>query len=217
MRIVAMSDTHEYHNRLQVPDGDLLIHAGDFSMRAKHHDLIQFAQWFKALPHKHKIFVPGNHDMICETDPHWARQELGGVIYLDHSVTGRVEGYRIFGSPYTQAIYDPSPWFFDYQQGPRSKELWEKIPDGIDILITHGPPKDIMDLVDDPHPGDTTNVGDVNLLYRVHEVKPKVHIFGHIHEGYGSYIRDHLDTKFYNVAVCDGNYNPVNPITVVDI
>jgi Icc-related predicted phosphoesterase len=74
-----------------------------------------------------------------------------------------------------------------------------------------------MDLVPFPHPGESPNVGDVNLLYRVHEVKPKVHIFGHIHEGYGSYIRDHLDTKFYNVAVCDGNYNPVNPITVVDI
>jgi Icc-related predicted phosphoesterase len=202
---------------LTIPDGDVLIHAGDFSMRAKHHDLIEFAKWFKSLPHQHKIFVPGNHDMVCESDSHWSRQEFSGVIYLDHSVTGRIPGLRVFGSPYSQAIYDPSPWFFDYQAGARSQELWRQIPDGIDVLITHGPPKGILDLVDEAHPGEDPHVGDVNLLHRVHEVKPKVHIFGHIHEGYGSYIREHLDTRFYNVCVCDVNYQPNNPITVIDL
>lgn len=216
MRLVCLSDTHGYHEGLSIPDGDVLIHAGDFSMRAKHQDLQSFRKWFKALPHKHKIFVPGNHDMICETDRYWAHREFSGVTYLEHNSV-EIEGVRFFGSPYTQAIYDPSPWFFDYQSGPRSRELWDQIPEGTDVLITHGPPKGILDLVNEAHPGEMPNVGDINLLSRVMDVKPKVHIFGHIHEGYGSYIREHWDTKFFNVSVCDVNYQPNNPVTVIDL
>lgn len=219
MRLVALSDTHEYHNRLQVPDGDLLIHAGDFSMRADIRTVKEFARWFKALPHQHKIIVAGNHDAACEGRIQTMTEIFDPVIYLDHEeVVGKIGGYRVFGSPYTQAIYDPSPWFFDYQKGPRSRELWDQIPDGIDILITHGPPKGILDLVPFPRPGESPNVGDINLLSRVMDVKPKVHIFGHIHEGHGSYIRPEVwETKFYNVSVCDGDYRPVNPVTVIDL
>jgi Icc-related predicted phosphoesterase len=74
-----------------------------------------------------------------------------------------------------------------------------------------------MDLVPFPHPGESPNVGDVNLLTRVMDVKPALMFFGHIHEGYGSYKHPVYQTQFYNVSICDGSYQPVNPITVVDI
>lgn len=228
MRIIALSDTHGYHKRLTVPDGDLLIHAGDFSMRAKAHDVVEFARWFKALPHPHKIFVPGNHDMACEQDGSWAREEFAPAIYLEHEAC-EVMGYTIFGSAYSSAIYDPSPWFFDYQRyGSRSKDLCDQIPDHVDILITHGPPYGIGDLVPDPRVGEDPHVGDPNLLNRVKQTLPRIHIFGHIHEGYGVYRPDYVDmfghndprefnVEFYNVCVCNGDYKPVNPITVIDL
>lgn len=217
MRIVALSDTHGYHNGLQVPDGDLLIHAGDFSMRANKLIVIEFANWFKSLPHKHKIVISGNHDAACDGRLPWAREVFSPAIYLDHELC-EVMGYSIFASPYTSSIYEPSPWFFDYPRyGERSKELWDQLPDYLDLLITHGPPHGIMDLVPFIHPGEDPHVGDENLLNRVKQILPRIHIFGHIHEGHGSYVHDIWSTKFYNVCVCDGDYRPVNPITVIDL
>lgn len=217
MRIVAISDTHGYHRNLQIPDGDLLIHAGDFSMRAKQTDVMMFAEWINKQPHKHKIVVPGNHDCYCEDEDSWSREEFKPAIYLNHSET-EIEGYRIFGSPYSSAIYDPSPWSFDYPpDGEFSKRIWEQIPDHLDVLITHGPPKGIRDRVESPHKGEDPHVGDVNLLLAVKNKLPRVHIFGHIHEGYGSYESHVWTTRFYNVSVCDVKYLPINPITVIDL
>lgn len=221
MRIVALSDTHGFHKRLQVPDGDLLIHGGDFSMRAKGHEVLEFAKWIKSLPHPHKIVIAGNHDMACEGHDDWAKETFAPAIYLNHE-SCEVEGYRIFGSPFSSAIYDPSPWFFDYQRfGPRSQELWNQIPENLDVLITHSPPYGLGDKVHEAHKGEDPHVGDLNLFNRVKSVLPRIHIFGHIHEGYGRYTIDAWNytrtTLFYNVCVCDGHYKPVNPITVIDL
>jgi Icc-related predicted phosphoesterase len=218
MRIVALSDTHGYHKQFRwIPEGDLLIHAGDFSMRAQEHHVIEFSNWFNALPHKHKIIIPGNHDMACETDRAWAAEEFAPAIYLDHE-SCEVMGYKIFGSPYTNSIYEPSPWFFDYPRySERSKELWSQIPENLDILITHGPPYMIADLVPHVHDFEDPHVGDANLLARVNQTMPRIHIFGHIHEGYGSYLSAAAKTRFYNVCICDGDYKPVNPMTVIDL
>lgn len=217
MRIVAISDTHGYHKRLTIPEGDMLICAGDFSMRAKSYEVTQFAEWFNQQPHKYKVIVPGNHDVACEGDRPWCKEEFSPAVYLDHEES-KVAGYRVFGSPYSSSIYEPSPWAFDYPpNGDRSERLWSQIPDGIDILITHGPPKGILDVVLDPHVGEDQHVGDVNLLYHVKRVIPKVHIFGHIHEGYGKYISPVWTTEFYNVCVCDVHYQPRNPVTVIDL
>lgn len=217
MRIVAMSDTHGYHRNLKVPDGDLLIHAGDFSMRAKLKDVVEFARWFKSLPHKHKILVPGNHDVYCEFDPAWAREEFFPAILLAHEEC-EIEGRRIFGSPYSSSIYEPSPWSFDYRpDGPRSKELWSQIPDHLSILITHGPPKGMCDLVDSAHIGEDPHVGDLNLLRNVERALPSLHIFGHIHEGYGNFASDMWSTSFHNVSVCDVEYRPVNPVSIINL
>lgn len=216
MRIVALSDTHGHHKKMTIPDGDLLIYAGDFSMCARLNDVVEFAAWLKALPHEHKIVIPGNHDLYCEGEFQWAREEFFPAEYLMHMPT-EIAGYRIFGSPYSSSIFEPSRWVFDYpRDGPRSRQLWEHIPDGTDILVTHGPPKGILDRVLNVHQGEDPHVGDFYLKQVVERVRPKVHIFGHIHEGFGSQVVEY-GTSFYNVCVCNVYYKPLNPVTVIDL
>jgi Icc-related predicted phosphoesterase len=199
-----------------VPDGDLLVYAGDFSMRAKMNDVVEFARWIKSLPHSHKIIIPGNHDVYCEKNLPWTRDEFFPALALNHESCS-IAGYRIFGSPYTSSIYEPSPWSFDYPRvGSHSEKLWSQIPTTTDILVTHGPPKGILDYVPVVGPEEDNNVGDVNLLYHVNRVRPKLHLFGHIHEGYGNYTAT-WGTKFYNVCICNESYRPINPITVLDL
>jgi Icc-related predicted phosphoesterase len=217
MRIIAISDTHGYHRRLTIPEGDMLICAGDFSMRARLTDVVQFGDWFNNQPHEHKIIVCGNHDVFAEGEEHFTRAAFAPAVYLNHE-EATIAGYRIFGSPYSGSIYDPSPWAFDYNpRGDRSHAIWSQIPDGIDILITHGPPKGILDRVLAPHLGEDPHVGDKNLLDSVKRSLPRVHIFGHIHEAYGSYESDLYTTKFYNACICDVRYDPINPVTVIDL
>lgn len=217
MKIVALSDTHGYHKKLTIPDGDFLIHVGDFAMRANRSTVYEFAQWFKAQPHAHKIIIAGNHDVCLEGDRRWAVEEFAPAHYLMHEKV-TLGGLTFFGSPFSPAIYDPSDWSFDYPpNGTRSRDLWDNIPKGIDVLITHGPPKGILDLVKSPHPGEDPHVGDVNLLHRVMTIRPRVHLFGHIHEGYGTYQHPTVRTRFFNVSICNLDYRPVNPITVFDL
>ena len=217
LRIIALSDTHGYHEKLTIPDGDLLIYAGDFSMRANHRDTVRFAKWINGLPHAHKIVIPGNHDAYCEQSFSYAREEFAPAVLLNHEEC-EILGYRIFGSPYSSCIFEPSIWHFDYVPlSDRAHRLWNAIPDRIDILITHGPPKGILDRVDSVHPGEDPNVGDPILLENVKRALPRVHIFGHIHEGAGSFAHEKYTTRFHNVCVCDVKYKPVNPITVIDL
>jgi Icc-related predicted phosphoesterase len=215
LRIVALSDTHGFHKNLTVPDGELLIHAGDFAMRAKKPHVVEFAEWFKSLPHPYKIIVPGNHDCYLDGHNYWGHELFAPAIYLDHEYC-EVMGLKIFGSPYSSSIYEPSMWSFDYpREGFRSKELWDSITGKLDILITHGPPYGILDLVENAHVGEDPHVGDLNLLYAVERSAPMIHLFGHIHECHGT--TDNERTKFYNVSVCNLQYKPVNPITVIDL
>jgi Icc-related predicted phosphoesterase len=220
MRIVALSDTHLFHKRLAIPDGDMLIHAGDFSMRAKFGDVVEFATWFKSQPHQYKLLIAGNHDCYCDTHHGWTREEFFPAIYLCHEEV-TVGGYRIFGSPYSPSPgyrNNHSSWSFDYPRpGPRARELWSQIPYGLDILITHGPPKGILDLIprDLCDPGEDPHIGDEDLAREVERACPKIHIFGHIHEGHGT--MQQSKTRFYNVSVCDDRYQPNNPITIINL
>ncbi len=220
MRIVALSDTHGYHKKLSVPDGDVFIHAGDFSMRAKKKHVVEFASWVKSLPHKYKIIVPGNHDMACEGQESWAKEEFSPAMFLVHDFV-EIEGLVFFGSPYTSSIQEPSDWCYDYPRyGERGKRYWNSINGHyniIDVMITHGPPKFIGDLLCEPHVGEDPNVGDETLRTVVDRIDPRIHIFGHIHEGYGVYQVDTCQTKFYNVSTCTLDYKPTNPIVTIDI
>ena len=143
MKIVCISDTHDKHNQLELPDGDMLIHAGDVSSQGKQIQVEAFLKWFSAQPHKHKIFIAGNHDFFFERMPEDYIQSLipENVIYLnDSGVT--IEGLKIWGSPVQPWFYD---WAFNRKRGKDIRKHWDLIPTNTDILITHGPPFGILD------------------------------------------------------------------------
>lgn len=206
MKIVLLSDTHCTHQYLEVPAGDLLIHAGDFSLRGREAETQDFLDWFSSQPHPHKVFISGNHDFMAEKVPALFRSMLPtNVHYLEDSGV-EIEGIRIWGSPITPWFYN---WAFNRLRGDEINQYWQKIPENTDILITHGPPFGILDLTDG---GDA--VGCEDLMARIEEIKPKLHVFGHIHEAYGQLQKG--ETLFVNASCVNLRYNPVNDPIVLD-
>lgn len=206
MRIVCLSDTHGFHGRLRVPEGDLLVHAGDFSMAGRPDEIQLFDRWLGTLPHAHKVVVAGNHDFLFERDPLQARALLGNAIYLQDGLL-ELGGLRIWGSPWQPWFFD---WAFNLARGPELAAKWALIPDGIDVLVTHGPPAEILDRT-----ASNEEVGCHDLSLALQRVRPRLHVFGHIHEGYGRVERD--GTTYVNASNCDLRYRPVQPPIVVDL
>src|SRR5215510_8900029 len=95
LRIVCISDTHGEHESLSIPDGDLLIHAGDFSLSEGIENIRCFDRWLGTLPHRHKIVIAGNHDLLFERAPAFARGLIQNAIYLQGD-TLEIEGAKIF-------------------------------------------------------------------------------------------------------------------------
>lgn len=215
MRIVCISDTHNLHEKIVVPDGDLLIHAGDATINGTEHEIEDFIHWFSELPHKRKVFVAGNHDWLFELNNRSARLLLAnsGIIYLQDSAV-EIEGLKIYGSPWQPRFFD---WAFNLNRGPELAEKWKLIPDDTNILITHGPPNGILDVVE--RKTGPENTGCEALRERVDAIAPngklKIHVFGHIHCGYGT--ETHNGVKFVNASNCDEAYMPVQPPIVIDI
>jgi len=176
--IVAISDTHNHHQKIQLPKGDILIHAGDYSNIGTREDTISFMEWYAAQPHRTKIFIAGNHDFYPERRPAEFRSLVPDpVCYLENeSIT--VNGIKIWGSPYT-------PYYgglaFNKKRGKDSKAIWDLMPDDTDILLTHGPPHGVLD-----HSYRFTHVGCEELKTKVDQVRPRYHIFGHVHEQPGT-------------------------------
>jgi Icc-related predicted phosphoesterase len=212
MRVVIISDTHNLHRDIELPEGDILVHCGDATGRGRPKEVIPFLQWFEDQEEfKYKIFVAGNHDFMFENDHNLARAELAGrnMIYLENEAL-EIEGIKFYGSPVQPWFHD---WAFNQSRGPEIAATWRKIPDDTEFLITHGPPKNILD---ETREGD--HPGCYDLLERIKEVRPAVHAFGHIHEGYGvaHLIPDVTSTIFINASICDRNYSPINKPIVVD-
>ena len=212
MKIVCLSDTHNSNSQIEVPDGDLLIHAGDATITGTIDEIVLFNEWFAGLPHKYKIFVAGNHDWLFENNPIPARKILSDkIIYLRDSFV-EIEGLKIYGSPWQPRFFD---WAFNLTRGAELAEKWKLIPDDTDILITHGPPFGILDEV--PRRYFVENTGCEELRKRVEELrlnKLKLHVFGHIHCGYGR--AEKFGVKFINASNCDESYAPTNAPIVVD-
>lgn len=238
IRVVCMSDTHSQIHRmsLDVPDGDVLIHAGDFTNVGSAGDVERFNQWLGELTHKHKVVIAGNHELSFDpkcnhplaakkTSPKegflqriWRNKEtkpdeqnprdlLTNCIYLEDSGV-ELFGLKFWGSPH-QPWY--GNWAFNVQRGQELLDKWNLIPPNIDILITHGPPLGFNDLCNDG-----SRAGCVELLSTVQRrVKPKFHVFGHIHEDYG--ISSDGKTTFINASTCNIAYKPINPPIVIDI
>jgi Icc-related predicted phosphoesterase len=206
MRCVAISDTHGMYRDVVVPEGDVLIHAGDITRQGKLKELSDFNDWLAALPHRHKIVIAGNHDWCFQREQVASRALLTAAHYLQDERL-ELDGVCFYGSPW-------QPWFFDFafnlQRGPQLKARWDLIPAGIDVLITHGPPIGILDQVRSGQ-----NVGCEELLAALDRIRPRFHVFGHIHEGYGTL--QHNGVSFLNASVNNERYQPVNPALVFEV
>jgi Icc-related predicted phosphoesterase len=175
LRLVLLSDTHEIHREVEVPTGDILIHAGDFTMFSKSMEAIaDFNDWLGELPHRHKIVVPGNHEFFLEADPS-ERLILDNAVVLINEGT-EIEGLRIWGSPVTP-LYGGA---FGLRSAKDRKMLFAQIPNDIDVLVSHGPPFGILDTAPSG-----LHEGCLELLDAVERVRPKLHVFGHIHGAHG--------------------------------
>ena len=209
-RIVCLSDTHDCHEQIIVPDGDILIHAGDATIRGTIDEIIFFNEWFAGLPHQRKIFVAGNHDWLFETNDRHARTLLDASIHYLRDSSVEIENLKIYGSPWQPRFFD---WTFNLTRGAELAEKWKMIPDDTDVLITHCPPFGILDEV--PHRYSIENTGCEELRKRVETIRPKLHIFGHIHCGYGT--TERFGVRFVNASNCDESYDPANAPIVIDL
>lgn len=205
MKFVTIADTHGKHNSLNLPSGDVLIHAGDVSMKGDENEITDFLSWFDKQDFIHKIFIAGNHDFYFEreTEEQILKIIPENIIYLnDSSVI--INGLKIWGSPITPWFFN---WAFNRHRGEPIKRYWDLIPPDTDILITHGP---VYRTLDTNSQGQ--NVGCRDLFKKVNEIKPKIHICGHIHEAYGT--ADKSGIKFINASVLNERYELTNsPIT----
>lgn len=210
VRIAVVSDTHLQHLKYNIcmPEADMVIHAGDATFLGKIEELHLFFEWFKGLPYKYKILVAGNHDLMFERNRTLAASMLGrDVIYLEDKLV-EIEGLKIYGSPW-QPEYGKLA--FNLPRGHRLREKWNKIPNGIDILVTHGPPMGIRDLN-----SDGLHVGCEDLRDVVTKrVKPRLHAFGHIHLSYGTTVIGR--TLFANAAISGTDHKPDHRPIVVEL
>jgi 3',5'-cyclic AMP phosphodiesterase CpdA len=228
MKITFISDTHSKHNFVtkDLPGGDLLIHAGDISSMGYKHEIQDFCKWFDGLDnYDFKMFIAGNHDwgfidkeaffvhrsVVIPKPTEEILNSYKNIDYLRDSSQeiqiGDNPSIKIYGSPWQPEFFD---WAFNLKKnGSELKQKWDNIPNDVDILITHGPSYGYVDKVI----GRTDNLGCELLRDRIKEIKPKIHVCGHIHSGYG-YVFDG-DTHYINASVLNEQYKYNNkPLTV---
>lgn len=220
IKLVAISDTHNTHKKVIIPECDVLIHCGDYSSKGHEWEIRDFYKWLNEQPAKHIISIQGNHELGWEKNSAMMTQvakiECPRIILLnDSSIV--IDGVKYYGTPV-------QPYFRDwaYNRGETPEEAlfygvpyigphFDAIPDDVNVLITHGPPLGILDEVKG-RPGQ--RLGSQKLLEAVKRVKPDLHFFGHIHTGHGEKHED--GTSFYNVSICDEKYYPSQAVRVID-
>lgn len=208
MNLTIISDTHNRHNDVILSKGEVLIHAGDYTGSGTKSESIDFLNWFSKQDFKHKILIAGNHDFFFENSSKEMIQEIlpDNIHYLEDSSVS-IDGINFYGSPITPFFNN---WAFNRERGEKIKKYWDKIPKNTDVLITHGPPFGILDKTTRGE-----NVGCEELLKSVNQIKPKLHIFGHIHEDYG--IITHEETTFINASLLNERYIYVNDVVEIEI
>ena len=197
MKILHLSDTHGAHRRMgKLPEADVLVHSGDFTMTGSEAEAIDFMNWFCDLPQKHKIFICGNHDE-CLYDANIDGLD-GNVHYLYNSGV-EIEGIKFYGIPL----------FMEDSMFGKQNRFYEKIPGGTDVLITHCPPYGILDFDLD------RNWRSEELLAAVTKLSPHVHLFGHIHKNHGI---EHIGSTIYsNVAIMNDDYTNLQSPNLIKI
>lgn len=210
MIIVALSDTHGNHHSVDIPPGDVIIHCGDITHKSNLSEVTDFIKWFGRLDFQHKILVAGNHDRFIEK----RKPEFFELIdeyqieYLENSLV-RINGFAVFGSPFT--LNYAGIGAFTYYDDPEARRIWRNIPEKVDILVTHAPPRGFRDF----SIAENDNSGCKALREKVLSVKPRFHIFGHIHESYG--IEHYEGLVFINASLTNGSEEIVNKPVVFEI
>lgn len=207
MRLVFISDTHGLHHQLKLPYGDVLFHCGDFSRRGRLEECTDFLNWYGSQAHPHKVLIAGNHDFLAEQNSVLFESLIPENVHYLNDSGCEINGIKIWGSPI-------QPWFFDWafnrQRGAEIRKHWDLIPEGTDILLTHGPAYGILDEV----ARDKRPVGCRDLLKRVRDLQVKIHACGHIHEAYGDLSIDGI--RYLNASILDEAYDVRNAPIVVD-
>lgn len=207
MKLVVISDTHNRHAEIVVPDGDVLIHCGDATGRGTIAEMAAFNAWMGSLPHATKIYVPGNHDALPETNEMLAREIMSNVeMLIGQSII--VQGLKFYGFPWTPTFFD---WNFMLDRGAPMKERTDAIPSDTNILISHGPAYGILDAIK----GRSEYLGCRDLRDRILEVKPQIHVCGHIHSAHGLHVAH--GTLHINAAQLNEQYKVGYKPVIVNI
>lgn len=229
MRIICLSDTHSLHKKMSYniesfidpKQENILIHAGDITNVGKEYDVASFIYWLQNLKgFDDKIFIAGNHDLSFEVKPSWLNRYINeenlsqsDCVYLEDSeyiieYPEFSKPIKVYGTPWQPEFMN---WAFNLpRKGKELKEKWDMIPNDVDILITHGPPYGINDKIE----GRDDSLGCEILYDRVMMVKPKIHIFGHIHSGNNIVEKDGI--VFINASICTEDYKPTYKPIVID-
>jgi Icc-related predicted phosphoesterase len=208
LKFIAISDTHCRHRNIKLPKGDVLLHAGDISHKGSKREIEDFLDWFGKLSYPYKIFIAGNHDFFFEKEKAvFIKTIIPATVHYLKDEEVIINGIKLWGSPYTPFFFQ---WAFNKKRGKHLATHWNNIPPDIDILLTHGPVYGILDMVINEQ-----HIGDQDLLKRVLEIKPKVHVCGHIHESYGMQKRHGI--KFVNACVLNESYELANNPIVFDL
>jgi len=218
MKIWHISDTHGHHNLLTIPEGvDMVIHSGDHGNSKtgpiSNNECRDSIEWLASLYIQHKVIIAGNHDIAFERGM-IKKQELAekGISYLFNEEL-MIGGLKIWGSPYTPSFGEG--WAFNRKRD-KLHDLWAEIPEDVDIIITHGPPKGILDHSYSPIGNIYERCGCQALKSRVLQLNAKLVCFGHIHNcvdiiNAGTQILSYLpNTIFSNGSVVtDGKFGKV--------
>eukprot|EP01088_Endostelium_zonatum_P006429 TRINITY_DN18558_c0_g1_i1.p1 TRINITY_DN18558_c0_g1~~TRINITY_DN18558_c0_g1_i1.p1 ORF type:complete len:376 (-),score=89.34 TRINITY_DN18558_c0_g1_i1:71-1198(-) len=233
LRVICTSDTHSHHRELKMPEGDVFIHAGDWTKHGTVEEVKEFNEWLGSLKYKHKIVIAGNHDVLLDQqwyDKNWKqwhqtkqpssniRQLLTNCVYLEnesYTITtpgqnGTENKIKVYGSPH-QVKPPKSDQAFAVPPGSpqEEKSLGTDIPLDTDILVTHGPPYGQLDMM-----ALGVKCGSRALASAIRKVKPRFAIFGHIHEGYG--VNRDVNTTYINASCCNLRHRAENPPIVFD-
>jgi len=210
MRLVLISDTHNLHEKLALPDGDILVHAGDLTGMGSPAELERVAAWLARVKPRYRavVLTAGNHDWGFEQDPEPSRAFFKDFIYLEDS-GAVVEGKRFWAVPWTPRFYD---WAFMLDPGPDLQAKYDLVPAGTQVLISHGPPSECRDMTARGVPA-----GSVELRNTILRLKPSLNLVvcGHIHEGYGR--GEVAGVPVLNASICDAAYRPRHEPLVFDL
>lgn len=216
MKILCISDTHQKHNKLTIPECDVVIFSGDMCSSGDLWQVEHFSKWIRKNSNNFSKFlvVAGNHDLCLMNNGILAKEILKE--HLDEKVAYLEDSEYIFndikfyGSPWQPQFHN---WAFNLPRGERLQKVWANIPEDTNVLVTHGPPHGMGDMVGHVH------VGCADLMDRLRNLPNLfLHVFGHIHSGNGLYLSEALPgVHFCNAAICDENYNPIQPAHMVDL